>query len=340
MDSYQGDMVSAKDFVDSLYRDKGFNKSKYLSKDEIVTICQNIGIFKLKGYVREIRSLPEKNIDDVMYLYFFDKYFSKILFDLTIRIESKLKSILIDECYALTRNHFFYLEQRNHKWSNYRIDFATLKNWEIQSRDGNQSEHYRHYIQFYLKNYDFSSNKQRYLNNRGLLNDLDESRYNYPPFKYLVESATLGSVNSFIGSLKINSQDIDKKVSHHFGVGNTEIFRHYLERLNEIRNRVAHGGRMFNRTYRSATGIGKFQSFRQSINNHKSMDVFLFLHYMLNRLERYRNFEDFKRKHVAKLFGELKKDRLSDDESFGLSNKYTKKDTERIKKVILRRMSN
>ena len=41
-----------------------------------------------------------------------------------------------------------------------------------------------------------------------------------------------------------------------------------LARINEIRNRVAHGGRIFNRTFRSAKGIGKFQSFRKDRNDH------------------------------------------------------------------------
>jgi len=340
MTSYNGDMVSTRDFIDYLYRDRDFLGSRYLSDEQVVQVCDRIGVFKLKGYVREIRYLTQKNIDDVMYIYFFDKYFAKVLFDLSARIESKLKSILIDECYSLTHNHFFYLEQRNHKWNNYRIDFSTLMNWEIQNNSKNQSEHYKHYIQFYLQNYSFVANRARYLGSRPLLHCLDETKYNYPPFKYLIESATLGSVNSFIESLKIGGHDINIKVAQHFGVGNTGIFKNYLERLNEVRNRVAHGGRLFNRTYRSATGIGKFRSYRQKINNHKSLDIYLFLFYMLNQLEGYRSFEDFKRKQVSKLFWELKKDNLSNDESFGLIRRYSKKYSDKIKKVIVERMSN
>lgn len=340
MASYNGDMAVTSDFINYLYNSQKFSQSKYLTNEEVIKICDSIGVFKLKGYVKEIRYLNQKNIDDVLFIYFFDKYFAKVLFDLTIRIESKLKSILINECYSLTQNHFFYLEKRNHKWNNYRIDFATIKNWEVQNNDKNASEQYKHYILYYLQNYDFTSNKKRYLNNRELITNIeDESKYNYPPFKYLIESATMGSVISFIQSLKINNKHLNKKVSHHFGIGHNDVFKNYLERVNEIRNRVAHGGRIFNRTFRSATGIGKFQSFRKNINNHKSLDVYLFLYYMLNQLESYKNFEDFKRKELSRLFAEFKKDKVSYDESFKLIKKYNKKDIENIKRVIVGRMS-
>jgi len=188
-----------------------------------------------------------------------------VLFDLTIRIESKLKSILINECYSLTQNHFFYLEEENHMWNDYKIDYATLKNWENKPNDNNESEKYKHYIVYYRQNYSFASNKSRYLGSRVLLNSLEETEYNYPPFKYLIESATMGSVIAFISSFKISKQPVSTKVSSLFGIGNYKVFKNYLERLNEIRNRVAHGGRIFNRTFRSAKGIGKFQSFRQKI---------------------------------------------------------------------------
>ena len=341
MASYSGDMAITCDFINYLYNNQNFSQSKHLNNEEVIKICDNIGIFKLKGYIKEIRYLNDKNIDDVLFIYFFDKYFAKILFDLTIRIESKLKSILINECYALTKNHFFYLEQRNHKWNNYKIDFATIKNWEvqIQSIDSNISEEYKHYILFYLQNYDFISNKKSYLDNRELITNIDENRYNYPPFKYLIESATLGSIISFIQSLKINNQNIDKKVSYHFGIGQPSIFNNYLKRLNEIRNRVAHGGRIFNRTFRSTKGIRKFQSFRKNINNHKSLDVYLFLYYMLNKLESYNNFEDFKAKELSRLFVEFKKDKVSNDESFQLIEKYNQKDITIIKEIIIKKMS-
>ncbi|KIM08283.1 MAG: hypothetical protein KU38_09870 [Sulfurovum sp. FS08-3] len=160
-----------------------------------------------------------------------------------------------------------------------------------------------------------------------------------PPFKYLIESATLGSVISFIRSLKIGNSDIEAEVSRHFNISNAQTFKHYLERLSEIRNRAAHGGRLFNRTFRSASGIGKFQTFRASISTHKALDVALFLHFMLNQLQEYRSFEDFKHKQIAKLFQKLKKDSLSSMESFDLIKKYTKHDTNRIKRKIIERMS-
>jgi len=60
---------------------------------------------------------------------------------------------------------------------------------------------------------------------------------------------------------------------------------------------------------------------------------------MLNQLQEYRSFEDFKHKRIAKLFQKLKKDSLSNMESFNLIKKYTKQDTNRIKRKIIERMS-
>lgn len=338
MPSYSGHVSTTQAFINHLYDDKNFRQSSYLAEDQVIEICNNIGVFKLKGYVKEIRYLAEKNIDDVLFIYFFDKYFSKVLFDLTIRIEAKIKSILISECYALTQNHFFYLEKENHRWDDYSIDIPTLKNWKILD-DSNSPERYQHYMLFYGQNYDFISNKRRYLGNRPLLDSCEEEEYNYPPFKYLIESATMGSVKSFIQSLKINAQNIDTKVSHHFGIGNSQVFQNYLARLNEIRNRLAHGGRIFNRTFRSATGIGKFQSFRTDINNHKSLDVYLFLYYILNKLEDYDSFGDFMSKKMVIMIQEFRKDRVTNEESFMLISKYSKEDTEKIVKMIIENMS-
>jgi abortive infection bacteriophage resistance protein len=223
--SYNGNISTTEDYLIYLYTN-GFHKSNYIGDDKVIKICNNVGVFKLKGYVKEIKHLAVKNIDDVLVIYLFDKFLSKIFFDITSRIEAKLKSILINEAYS-------------------------------------------HYILFYLQNYAFNDNRRRYLAGSTLLSTVDIVKYNYPPFKYLIESATLGSVNAFIKSLKIGTTDINKQVSRHFGVGrNTTIFNHYLDRLNEIRNRTAHGGRIYNRTFRSVTGVGKYQIFRMGIDNH------------------------------------------------------------------------
>lgn len=335
--SYNNNISTTEDYLNYLYSN-GFKKSKYLTDNDIIDICNNIGVFKLKGYIKEIKHLQIKNIDDALLMYFFDKYFSKILFDLSNRIETKLKSILINECYKRTSNHFFYLIERNHKQNNYRIDFPTIRNWEILVSPISRREAYSHYILFYLQNYDFSSNKNIYLQNIPLIN-IDDTRYNYPPFKYLIESATLGSVISFIRSLKIGSTDIYVQVAGNFGLGGTPIFLNYLKRLNEVRNRVAHGGRIFNRTFRSATGIAKYQSFRTTIDKHKSMDVYLFLFFMLNQLENYNDMREFKKYQVKKLFREFKKDYISNKDSLGLIKKYKKKDFENIEKIIYSKMT-
>lgn len=335
--SYSGNISNTKDYLNHLYT-QGFNKSKYLLDTEIVTICENAGIFKLKGYVKEVKHLQYKNIDDVLIIYFFDRFFSKIIFDLTTRIESKIKSSLIDECYNRTQNHFFYLVEDNHKWTDYRIDFATINNWKTHTTQMSQAETYSHYILYYLQNYDFQSNKNLYLQNTTLI-DTDETLYNYPPFKYLVESATLGSVITFIKSLKINNTDIYSQVASSFGLGSNNVFKNYLERLNEVRNRVAHGGRIFNRTFRSATGIGKYKNLRKKINNHKSLDVYIFLFFMSNQLKNYNNLEQFKQEQIETLFKDFKNDTISNAESFKLLEKYDDEDFENIKKIVLDKMS-
>ncbi|WP_321469580.1 Abi family protein [Halarcobacter sp.] len=339
MSSYNNSVSTTKDYLKYLYS-IGFNKSKYLTDDDVVNICDKVGVFKFKGYVKEVKHLSIKNIDDVLVMYFFDKYFSKILFDLTSRIESKLKSILVTECYKRTNNHFFYLINANHKWTNFKIDFPTLNNWKKHTSTLNPVEAYSHYILYYLQNYDFIQNQKRYLGSNLLINNIDSITYNYPPFKYLIESASLGNVISFIESLKLRKIDINKQISPHFGVGkNTRIFKNYLERLNEVRNRVAHGGRIFNRTFRSATGVGKFYTLRASLNNHKSLDIYLFLFYMLNELESLNSIQDFKKYKVKKLFRDFKKDYISNIDSLGLVKKYKRKDFENIEKMIFSKMS-
>ncbi|MEA3512763.1 MAG: Abi family protein [Campylobacterota bacterium] len=265
-------------------------------------------------------------------------FLQEFFFDLTSRIESKIKSILIDECYKRTKNHFFYLVKNNHKWDDYKIDFPTINNWKIHNKVMNQSETYSHYILFYLQNYSFNSNQQRYLVGSQLI-DIDTNTYNYPPFKYLIESATLGSVISFIQSLKLGTTHINKKLSEHFGLGkNFDIFYHYLQRLNEVRNRTAHGGRIFNRTFRSVTGLGKYQTFRTDINNHKSMDIYLFLFNMLNQLDRYDSMSDFINDHSKRLFRTFKKDCITNRESNNLLKKYSRKDFKNIEKIIYYKM--
>lgn len=336
--SYKGNMSTTHEYLTYLFAN-GFCSSNYIKDSEVLKLCDKIGIFKLKGYVKEIKHLPIKNIDDVLFIYLFDKFLSKIFFDLTSRIESKLKSILIDECYKRTTNHFFYLNNQNHKWINYKIDFSTIENWKNHTTTINPVEAYSHYILFYLQNYDYADNKRRYLVGSTLLTSLDETKYNYPPFKYLIESATLGSINTFIKSLQIGSTDINKQVSSHFGVGkNTTIFNNYLDRLNEIRNRTAHGGRIFNRTFRSVTGIGKYQSFRVGINNHKSMDVYLFLLHLLNQLDRHSSMHDFTNDHIKRLFSSFKRDCITNRESCNLVKAYSKKDFNKMKSFIYTRM--
>ena len=223
-------------------------------------------------------------------------------------METKLKAILIEKYYNATKNHFDYLVKDNHIWSNFKLDIPTISNWKYSNINKNTKEHYTHYIQFYLVNYNFLANKEKYLKSKELI-DIDLS-INYPPFKYLIESATLGMTISFIRSLEINTHNLLKLVSKEFGIYNQSLFINYLNRLNEIRNRVFHGNRIFNRTFRSIKGTGNFKRLRVYLNNHKIIDVYLFLVYMLNGLDDVNSYTEFKRLYITNTFIEFKKSRF------------------------------
>ena len=329
---YSGQISSCREFLNYLYNDKDYKKSLILSDLEVETLFLNFGIFKLKGYIREIDRKCEKSIDDLILFYLFDNYFKDELYKITSYIENKIKSLLIETYYESTKNHFSYLIEKNHKLKDFYIDVPTLNNWKIKEI-GSSNEHYHHYIYFYLSKYNFLDNKRRYLHNQTLI-DIQENKYNYPPFKYLIESATFGTVISFILSLKIKNREISKIITKKMGLKNVKILKSYLLRLKEIRNRVAHNNRLINRTFMSVAGIDKFKIMRRDINNHKSLDVYLFLYFLINKLD-YESLDDFIKNEFLRLFETFKKDTYYNNISYNFLQKTDNITFDKFKEDIL-----
>ncbi len=327
MASYKYKQKDINTFLDDIYN-KGLKKSDILSDDDISKMVLEIGIFKIKGYIYALKSnLANYSIDDVFTIYYFDKYLTKYIMDLTSSVEARLKSTLIELCYSRTKNPFFYLISKNHKNSSFFINKETLKNWKNINPINISNESYLHYGIYYRQKYDFESNIRRYLSNETLI-DFDTSKYNLPPFHYLVESATLGSIIYFIKSLKINNFDVFNNVSKSFGINNSSIFDAYLERLNEIRNRAAHRERLFNRSYRTVKSMGFFANIRKKVNEHRMIDVILFLYYMVDKLD-FKNYFEFENSIIKKLFSDFLNDFNLNIESKSLLQKLD--DSQKLK---------
>ena len=125
MNKYTHNISNIKSYIQKIYED-GLNRSKYLIDTEIEEILTNIGLFKFKGYVRVYKNnMNNHSVDDVLILYFFDKYLTRIMMDVTSSVETKLKTILVELCYKQIKvlpnghpqknNPFFYLIQNNYK---------------------------------------------------------------------------------------------------------------------------------------------------------------------------------------------------------------------------------
>jgi abortive infection bacteriophage resistance protein len=348
-------------FLNILYNE-GLTRSKYLTDDEIKEIITTIGIFKFKGYCYAFKSTSH-SIDDILMVYFFDKYLTRIIMDMTSTIETKLKTTLVELCYkrlkTLPRNEknrnnpFFYLIKRNYKRlldvngnrlvdgngrpKEFKINGVTEGNWKsLNFTNVNISESYSHYNLYYKNKYDMSLNLTRYLGREALITTRGD--INYPPFHYLVESATLGGIIHFIKYLKIGSFDVLKEVASSFGITPSRNFESYLERLNEVRNRAAHRERMFNRSYRSISRTGHYSFLSTSLNEHKFIDVYLYFFFMLNRLDNYTDIEAFKKEEIERLFRGFKKDYYIRQDSKMLTKRIKTKEFKKIKDFIIRGM--
>ena len=343
---YRG--ATVRSYLKRIY-DGGLKPSAYLGEREIEEILWRIGIFKFKGYFFAFKpSYCDHSIDDVLALYYFDKYMSRILMDITSSIETRLKSELVEACYkqinSLPNGHpqknnpFFYLIADNYRRSDPELKGPTLNNWKIASKAPLQ-ESYVHYGLYYRGRYDFDDNFRHYLAGQKPIKLHDG--INYPPFHYLIESSVLGTVLYLIKYLTVDGYDIAGAVAKRFGIANPEkvSFVHYIERLNEIRNRAAHRERIFNRNYRSVKRVGHYHRLSRNLDNHKLMDVYLFLFFMLGRIESFEDFEAFQKREVDTLFHCFRKDRFINQESKDLIAKLSEDDFEKIREFILKGMS-
>ena len=307
-------------YIDELFQ-KGLKKPRFLSYEDAISLLDKIGIFRFKGYVYAFRNnLDDYSIDDVLQIYFFDKFLTRYTMELTYSIETLLKTRLIETSYKYTDNPFFYLVKDNYK----DLDFISrqhFKNWKTLSSVPRTKEEYLHYSLYYRQHYNFDKNQEKYLLNANVI-ELKE-KVNYPPFHYFVESATLGVIVELIKVLKIYKKDILKEIGQKFGAHNPKTFEPYLERLREVRNRAAHRERIFNRSYRSVKGIGDFKRLRLRGSEHRFADVYLFLFFMLGWLPKYKSHLDFYEKEIKVLFDEYQNDRLIGYESYMLNKQLS-----------------
>lgn len=355
MSQYTHNIGSIRNYIQQIYTD-GLQRSNYFNNGEIEELVSNIGLFKFKGYVRAYKnSMQNHSIDEVLIVYFFDKYLTRIVMDMTSSIETKLKTTLVELCYKQIKilpashpqknNPFFYLIQANYKpvvlpdgrIIDFSLNKGAVSNWKTIQQDPNLAESYLHYGLYYRNSYDFNTNQQHFLNGQPLMNTYND--INYPPFQYLIESATLGTIIKMVKHLKIGNFDLLQKVARKFGVANTNVdFEPYLDRLAEIRNRAAHGERVFNRSYRSIHRVSHFRNVSLGLSNHKFIDVYLFLFFMLDKIDTYNNSSDFKKNEIRRLFRSFKKDYFIRNDSKMLNKKIKKKEYEKIKGFILRGM--
>ncbi len=285
-------------YTDSLYKD-GLQKSKLLTQDEIKNTILNIGVFKLKGYVRAFRGkLSKYSIDDLFELYRIDRGISSNMFTLSSKIEVRLKSCLIEATYKLTDNPFFYL-LKNSYIEDFTVHSESLYDWEARhAKQKQKDEEYLHYRDYYLANYDFDENKEKYLSNQKLIQLDQKLNINYPPFHYFVENMTLGSLIKMLSKLTLDNKSILKLVANRFKILNPTVFLAYLLRLKEVRNRCAHNGRLFNRNYRGVKAMGDYKEIRKDIYNHRLLDVYYTLNFLLDDVDMIKNGDDLKNKFI------------------------------------------
>jgi abortive infection bacteriophage resistance protein len=293
---YEYKKLTIKSYIESLYGD-GLKTSDKLNEQEIHEVISHIGIFKVKGYVKAFRDkLDLYSIDEVLELYTIDRQLSIKLLDYTAQIEIKLKTYLIETVYELTDNPFCYLLKASYK-EDFNLPNDSLYTWEEKENRG-KKELYSHYRDYYLEKYDFKSNKNTYLKDKELLRLNTQKSINYPPFHYFIESATLGTTIAFVSQMKINEQDILRLVANKFGIFNQKVFMSYLLRFKELRNRCAHNGRIFNRNYRSVKAISIYRTIRKDIYDHRLLDVYYTLHFLLGKSSEFKNSIDLENKFI------------------------------------------
>jgi len=296
--------LTVSQYLIKLY-EKGLKKSNYLTQEEIENKIQDIGIFKIKGYIKSFRKrLFYYSIDDVLELYEIDREISSKLFFLSSQIEIKLKAYLIDSVYELTDNPFFYLLKTSYI-ENFELNNDSIFGWEIkQNYSITNEELYLHYQEYYLKNYSFELNKEYYLFEKNLIIDKNKN-INYPPFHYFVENLTLGSLIKLLSKLKIEDKILLKVVAKKFGFYNEKVFLNYLLRVKELRNRCAHNGRLFNRNYRSIKASGFYKELRKEIYHYRLLDVYYTLLLLLDNVNNIKNSNDLELQFKNRILGKV-----------------------------------
>lgn len=354
MSQYTHNIGSIKNYIQQIYID-GLQKSKYLNDNEVEQLVSNIGLFKFKGYVRVYKNdMNSHSIDDVMILYFFDKYLTRIVMDVTSSVETKLKTTLVELCYKQIKvlpnghpqknNPFFYLIQDNYKLVEkngedveFFLNYGSVRTWKNSEIETNENESYLHYGLYYKNTYEFETNKQHFLGDQTLMRL--HNGINYPPFHYLIESATLGTAIEIVKYLKIGNYDVLQKVAAKFGLTNANIdFTPYLERLKELRNRAAHRERIFNRSYRSISRVRHFHLISQGLSNHKFMDVYMFLFSMLGKIDAFKSATEFEEGEIIRLFDAFREDHLAEQDSKSLTTQMSHDEFEIVKGFILNKM--
>ena len=86
-------------YTNLLYQD-GLKKTLLFDEESIIRTISLIGLFKFKGYVKAFRNdLSNYSIDDILFLYDFDRELSSNTFKLISSIEIKIKAYLIESIY-------------------------------------------------------------------------------------------------------------------------------------------------------------------------------------------------------------------------------------------------
>lgn len=198
---YKYKQLDIQTYISSLYCD-GLRKSLCFDENIIKENISTIGLFKFKGYVKAFRdNLSNYSIDDILFLYDFDRDLSSNTFKLTSSIEIKIKTCLIESVYELTDNPFCYLLKENYQHS-FKLSNDSLYDWEVR----------------------------------------------------------------------------------------------------ENRNRCAHNGRIFNRNYRSVKAIGKYKSIRKGLYDHRLLDVYYTLYFLLADESELQNSNDLENRFIIENF--------------------------------------
>lgn len=298
--TYQYKPLNIQTYINSLYTD-GLHKSTSLSDDTIIKIVSSVGIFRFKGYVKALRDkISLYSINDIFFLYNSDRELSLHMFRLASDIEIKIKTYLIESVYKLTSNPFCYLLKESYK-SDFKFTNDSLYEWEVK-KSRVKKELYPHYRDYYLNKYNWKDNATEYLLNKELLYLDQKKDINYPPFHYFIQSATFGTLINLLSRLIIREHDILKIVGRKFGVLKPEVFISYLLRVKELRNRCAHNERIFNRNYRSVKAIGKYKKIRKDIYDHRLLDVYYTLHFLIADNNTIKNSSDLETKFINENF--------------------------------------